>query len=93
VISQQLQARKIEENVEEAIESLLNGYSLNNKGLQLYVALTGDAINQQKPLWDNYLRSVGRRNKVVHRGSSVDRAGAEESLQVATDFISHLKQL
>jgi hypothetical protein len=91
-LSQQLQSRKIDEMLEEAIEGFLSGYALtDNRARKLYAALTGDNI-QQTTFWQRYEQSVGRRNRVVHRGATMEKTEAEASLQVVAEFVTHMKQ-
>lgn len=70
----------------------LNGYSLANDGNRdLYVAMTGDEVHKAA-FWSKFKESADRRNQIMHKGLSVDKAAAEESYQAAEKFIAHLLQ-
>ena len=77
-------------NMEEAVLGFLNGYNLaSSRNLKLYVALTGDDI-QQRPFWQAFKDSATRRNAVIHKGAILGRSEAEASLSATAEFVSHL---
>lgn len=79
-------------DLEEPITDLLNGYNLaNNRNRNLYVALTGNQI-QNKDFWPNFKVSAQRRNRIIHNSQIVNKAEAVHSFQAATDLVSHLGQ-
>jgi hypothetical protein len=57
--------------------------------LKLYVALTGDQI-QEQPFWGDYKAHVELRNDIVHGGRQVDLATAEKSVEVVSKLLQHL---
>ena len=78
--------------LEEPVVDLLNGYNLANQRIRnLYTALTGDKI-QNQPFWEKYKESAVRRNRIIHRGATVGKAEAEESIKAASDLVHHLKK-
>jgi DNA-directed RNA polymerase subunit RPC12/RpoP len=88
-ISAAFAARGISD-LEEPVESFLNGYNLGNPRIrQLYTALTRDEI-EKNPFWEEFQVSGDRRNAVIHRGATVDKTTAEKSLKAATDLVAHL---
>jgi hypothetical protein len=81
--------------LEEAAGKFLSGYNLaNKKNRKLYMALTGDHIEQQ-PFWPKFKASADRRNAIVHgelRVGQVPQGDAEESFKAVSDLVGHLKQ-
>ncbi len=79
--------------LDEPISELLPNYNLKNEKVRkLYVALTDDRI-QDAPFWAEYTKLVSLRNRVVHRGKKPNKQQAEESLNAATEIISHIENL
>ena len=77
-------------NMEEAVLGFLSGYNLaSSRNLKLYVALTGDDI-QQRPFWQAFKDSATRRSAVIHKGAILGRSEAEASLSATAEFVSHL---
>lgn len=75
-----------------SVTDCLNGYSLaNDRNRNLYVAMTGDEVHKAA-FWSKFKESADRRNQIMHKGLSVDKAAAEESYQAAEKFIAHLLQ-
>jgi hypothetical protein len=52
----------------------------------LWNALAGDEIQQQHAWWAKYKAHTGRRHGIVHRGASVNRSEAEQSLEATEAF-------
>jgi hypothetical protein len=91
-LSRLLKSKQIGEALEDAIVSFLNGYSLNDdRSRDLYNALAGEQI-QKESFWERYKLSIRRRNAVAHRGAIMQKGDAEASLQVADEFVRHMKQ-
>lgn len=77
-------------HLQESIYDLLNGFNIGNDKLRkLYVALSGDQINQQA-FWQSFMESVTRRNRIIHKGLIVTQTEAEESLKAADGLVTHL---
>ncbi len=78
--------------LEESLNDLLNGYSLANERLRtLYTALTGDEVQKQS-FWQKFRESATCRNQIVHRGTIVGKAEAEESFKATSDLVAHLRK-
>jgi hypothetical protein len=43
-------------------------------------------------MWDNFKKSVKRRNKIVHTRTTASQTEAEESLKAVGDLIAYLDQ-
>jgi hypothetical protein len=85
-------ARKGIQSLEGVVADVMNGYNLaNDKVLNLYTNLTGDAI-QERPFWGNFVRSAKRRDNIIRKGLIVGRADAEESIKAASDLLAYLTE-
>ena len=83
-------ARKGIRSLEESVAGVLNGYNpANDKVRNLYTSLTGDEI-QERPFWENFIRSAKRRENIIRKELVVGRKDAEESFKAANDFLSHI---
>lgn len=83
-------ARKGIQSLEGPVADAMNGYNLaNDKVLNLYTILTGDAI-QEQPFWGNFVRSANRRENIIRKGLIVGRTDAEETIKAASDFLAHV---
>lgn len=79
-------------DIEEAVLDLLNGYNLaNDRNRKLYVALSGDFIQEQL-FWPAFKASALRRNAIVHQGKAATKAEALESFNATSAFISHIRK-
>jgi len=77
--------------LEKAVEDLLGGYSLANSRVQnFYNALSGVEV-QKQPFWQAFKESVTRRNRIIHKGLTVNKADAEASYKAACDVVAYLK--
>ena len=75
-----------------SVTDCLNGYSLaNDRNRNLYVVMTGDEVHKAA-FWSKFKESADRRNQIMHKGLSVDKAAAEESYHAAEKFIAPLLQ-
>jgi hypothetical protein len=69
------------------------GYNLANDRIRsLYTALTGDEVQKQPAFWSKFKASAKRRNKIIHRGATAEKADAEDSYKAANDLLAHLKK-
>jgi hypothetical protein len=85
-------ARKGVESLEGPLADIMNGYNLaNDKVLNLYSTLTGDAIKEQ-PFWGDFVRSANRRDNIIRKGLIVGRTDAEETIKAASDFLEHVTE-
>jgi len=58
----------------------------------LYRALSGDELRQdQKALWEAYVRRAALRNAIVHTGAHAVKAQAVEACDTALDLIHHFE--
>jgi hypothetical protein len=65
------------EDLEASVTAFMTGNSLgNDRNRKLYVALTGDAI-QDQPFWADYKRATEWRNQAVHSGHQLSMQEAE----------------
>jgi hypothetical protein len=81
-----------EKGIEYLQDSIFGNYSLaTERTREIYNALTGVEI-QQQPFWRAFKESVTRRNKSVHRDTTVTQAEAEATYKAASDLISYLKR-
>jgi hypothetical protein len=79
--------------LEDAVDDLLPSYNLASEKVRtLYVALTGDAIQQQF-FWAEYKVVVTLRNKAVHAGSRLQESQAQLVLRVAKLVVKHLQSV
>ena len=77
--------------LENAIEDLLPSYNLaNEKVRRVYVALTGDPIQQQY-FWSEYKTMVTIRNKAVHAGARIQESQAQMVCRIASSVVKHLQ--
>jgi hypothetical protein len=80
------------EHLEAPILAFINGFNLATQRIrELYSALTGDQIQQQK-FWQGFTDSSKLRNSIMHNGKIAVRQEAEASLAAATALIGHLKK-
>jgi len=71
----------------------MSGYNIGSpRNRVAYTKLTGDKIQQEKPMWDNFKKSVTRRNKIVHTRTIARQTEAQESLKATEALIEYLKQ-
>ncbi len=78
---------------EEAVDDLLPSYNLASEKVRgVYVALTGDPIQQQF-FWSEYRVVVTLRNKAVHAGSRLQESQAQMVLRVAKLVVKHLQSI
>ncbi|QQR52473.1 hypothetical protein IPG36_08110 [bacterium] len=71
-------------------ENLLINYNLGNTKVSgLYMALSGDDINQQ-PFWKDFTDHVRLRNDLVHDGADASVEQATASLAVVNQVIAHI---
>ena len=76
--------------LERPIGKLLPSKNLENSKIrQLYTALSNDSIEKER-FWQQFTRSVTRRNRVSHRGEVVAEFDAKASLDAATQLVEHL---
>jgi hypothetical protein len=77
-------------DLEDPVNELFPAFNLGNERLRrLYLALTGDVI-QEQPWWSEYIEHTRRRNRVVHHGERPSKEDAEASISVAKQFADHL---
>jgi hypothetical protein len=70
----------------------MSNYSLRDRrARRAFDNLLGGAIGDE-PFWADYLEHVDRRNRVVHRGERVHRAGAQNSVQVAGQLLDYVAE-
>jgi hypothetical protein len=80
-------------DLEDAVTALFASNNLaNDRVREVYVALTGDAI-QSAPFWQRFKESSSVRNGAVHHGKRVSADQAKESCAVARDLIAHLESI
>jgi hypothetical protein len=85
-------ARKGVESLEGPLADIMNGYNLaNDKVLNFYTTLTGDAI-KERPFWGDFVRSAKRRDNIIRKGLIVGRTDAEETIKAASDFLEHVTE-
>jgi hypothetical protein len=59
---------------------------------KLYRALSGDELRQdQKTLWEAYVRRADLRNAIVHTGAHAVKAQAVEACNSALELIHHFE--
>jgi len=79
--------------LEKPVYDLLRSYNLaNDTTRKLFTALTGDRIHDQD-FWESFKESSKLRNRIVHRGETIDKERAQESLTAATAVVEHLEKL
>lgn len=79
--------------LEDAVDDLLPSYNLASEKVRaVYVALTGDQIQQQF-FWSEYKVVVTLRNKAVHAGSRLQESQAKMVLRVAKLVVKHLQSI
>lgn len=85
------------EDLESPIDGFVTSYSLNNERVRrFYSALTGDDQIVNQSFWEQFRKSVKRRNDIVHRGllsnSSIPvEQQARESLASCSAFVSYIE--
>ena len=72
------------------VDQLVGSFNPSGRVRDLYVALSGDAI-QQKPFWPAFKECVRLRNQIVHRGATATEQEAAQYLSVAKEVIAHLE--
>jgi hypothetical protein len=76
--------------VAEPVMDLFQSFNLGNERLlRIYVALSGDTI-QERPFWPRFKEHVRRRNEIVHRGYRSSEAEAQTSVEIAREFVTHI---
>lgn len=89
-ISQAFTAKGVAD-LEESVSAFFSGYNLGTPRIRdLYNALTGRRI-QDQPFWQAFVESATRRNRAVHKGSTITAVQAAASLQAARDLVAYLK--
>lgn len=79
--------------LEDSVDDLLPSYNLSNdKVRKVYVALSGDPIQQQF-FWSEYKVVVSLRNKAVHSGARIQESQAQMVLRVAKLVVKHLQSV
>ena len=79
--------------LDEAVDNLLPSYNLASEKVRtLYVALTGDPIQQQF-FWSEYKVVVKLRNKAIHAGNRLQESQAQMVLRVAKLVVKHLQSV
>ena len=72
-------------------EHLLINYNIgNSKVSELYMALSGDEINQA-PFWSRFTDHVQLRNNLVHDGQDATAVQAAASLAAVNQLIDHIQ--
>lgn len=78
------------EYLKRPFEHLLINYNIgNSKVSELYMALSGDPINQQ-PFWAQFTDHVQLRNDLIHDGADATPDQAKASLEAVTAVIDHI---
>jgi hypothetical protein len=81
-------------DLEEPVSGLFPSFSLGNERLlKLYVALTGDKI-QNESFWPAFKAHAKRRGGLIHGGLRVRQVGkaeAADSISAATELVDHLQ--
>jgi hypothetical protein len=91
ILTEALRAKGVEP-LADPIDELLTSYNLaNNKVRNLYVALTGHCIQDER-FWSKFKECASKRNKVVHRGHSATADEARQSIDATKDVIDYLLQ-
>ena len=86
-ISHQLEKRGVGE-IAENIRGMLGSYNITNGRVHaLFKSLTTIHV-PDRPFWNQFVLSVGRRNGVVHRGEKPTQQEAQASLQVAGEVVN-----
>jgi hypothetical protein len=77
--------------LETSVDELLNGYNLaNDRVRKLYTALAGDEVHTEA-FWQKFKDSARRRNNIIHGGTLVGKAEAEESYKATAALVAHLQ--
>ncbi|HEV7427756.1 MAG TPA: hypothetical protein VGQ46_15445 [Thermoanaerobaculia bacterium] len=80
------------EHLEEAVTEFFQSCNLaNDRVRRLYVAMSGDRI-EQAPFWGDFKTSSLRRNKIVHGGERCSVDAANESVAAVTALVEHLRR-
>jgi hypothetical protein len=81
-------------SLQRALEAFIGKqFALSNGRMtDLWRALAGDDI-RKADFWMRYRGHVARRNGAIHEGSSVTRAQAEDSMQVAREVCDYVTQM
>jgi hypothetical protein len=75
----------------DALEKLMPGYSLNHGRVRdVYVAFSGDRIQEDKALWSRFVEHVKRRHEIVHRGREATLEETSASISVVEEVIAHM---
>lgn len=75
----------------KCLDEMVGSYNLTGRVCHLYVALSGDRV-QDQPFWAKLTECVKLRNRVVHDGQTVSAEWAARHLEVAQHVIRHLEQ-
>jgi hypothetical protein len=85
--------KKAVQYLEDSIAGLLPSYNLGNDRVRnLYVALTGDNI-QDQPFWSRYKSAVSLRNGAIHRGERVSEIQAQDALRAFEEVVHHIESV
>ncbi len=88
-LGEAFKARKIGD-LEQAVQAFLSGYNLANEKIRdLYLAMTGDKL-QEEEFWQSFVESAKRRNCIVHGGLIASKSDAEKSLEATSKLVAHL---
>jgi hypothetical protein len=90
VLSAALRAA-VPDDVAEALKKAIPGYNLTHRRVRdVYVAFSGDRIQDDKPLWNRFNKHVERRIGVVHKGREATLEEASDSIAVVEEVIQHM---
>ena len=79
--------------LKEPIDDLLPNYNIGNEKVRkLYVALTGDNIQDQS-FWSDFKKHVEVRNKVVHSKYNATKEEADKSFTSVSEVVGHLESI
>ena len=89
VLTETLRAKSIE-YLADPIGKMISNYNLANPRVRdLYVAVTGDRIQDEK-FWQSFKEHAARRHKIVHRGRQASTQEAADSIMAVESVIQHL---
>ena len=89
VLTDALRAKSIE-YLADPIGQMISNYSLHNSRVRnLYVAVTGDRI-QDETFWQSFKEHATRRNEIVHRGRQASAQEAADSIMAVESVIHQL---
>jgi hypothetical protein len=91
VFTAALRAKGVE-SLTDPLRNLILSYSLANERVRnLYVALSGDRI-QDEPFWSDFKVHATLRRDIVHEGQSATAEDADKSIAAVKAVIDHLLQ-